>query len=152
MAKVWGEKALSALHEGGWLAGDALVILEESAKVDIALPAAFETLDQRAQGETQMLFPALHCRPMIARLFTTILALFGAGTMSQAPEFTQQYRQALGGAVAELRLVAERLRCGQRPLRPDAQRGAPAVSRDGQTRFWLNVASRSKARWSAMKG
>ena len=44
---------------------------------------------------------------MIARLFTAILALFGAGTMSQAPEFTQQYRQALGGAVAELRLVAE---------------------------------------------
>ena len=51
-----GEKALSALHEGGWLAGDALVILEESAKAEITLPAAFETLDQRAQGETQMLF------------------------------------------------------------------------------------------------
>lgn len=54
--KALGEKALSALHEGGWLAGNALVILEESAKVDIAPPAAFEPLDQRAQGETQMLF------------------------------------------------------------------------------------------------
>ena len=44
---------------------------------------------------------------MIARLFTTVLAVFGAGTMSQAPEFAQQYRQALGGAVTELRLIVE---------------------------------------------
>lgn len=44
---------------------------------------------------------------MIGRAFTGLLALIGAGTMSQAPEFTQQYRQALGGAVAELQVVAE---------------------------------------------
>lgn len=44
---------------------------------------------------------------MIARVFAAVLALFGAGTMSQAPEFTQQYRQALGGAVAELELIAQ---------------------------------------------
>lgn len=44
---------------------------------------------------------------MIGRVLTGLLALFGAGTMSQAPEFTQQYRQALGGAVAELQVVAE---------------------------------------------
>lgn len=54
--KGLGDKALNALHEGGWLAADALVVLEESAKAEIALPAAFQTLDQRAQGETQMLF------------------------------------------------------------------------------------------------
>lgn len=44
---------------------------------------------------------------MIGRVLTGLLALLGAGTMSQAPEFTQQYRQALGGAVAELQVVAE---------------------------------------------
>ncbi|MEM6710759.1 MAG: DUF2937 family protein [Pseudomonadota bacterium] len=44
---------------------------------------------------------------MIARLVTVLLALTGAGTMGQAPEFAQQYRQALGGAVAELQLVVE---------------------------------------------
>lgn len=44
---------------------------------------------------------------MIGRIFTGLLALAGAGAMSQAPEFTQQYRQALGGAVAELQVVAE---------------------------------------------
>lgn len=44
---------------------------------------------------------------MIGRVLTALLALAGAGTLSQAPEFTQQYRQALGGAVAELQVVAE---------------------------------------------
>lgn len=44
---------------------------------------------------------------MIGRVLTAFLALAGAGTLSQAPEFTQQYRQALGGAVAELQVVAE---------------------------------------------
>lgn len=44
---------------------------------------------------------------MIARLFTAVLALLGAGTMSQAPEFAQQYRQALGGAVGELEVIVE---------------------------------------------
>lgn len=44
---------------------------------------------------------------MIGRVLTGLLALLGAGTLSQAPEFTQQYRQALGGAVAELQVVAE---------------------------------------------
>lgn len=44
---------------------------------------------------------------MIGRVFTALLALGGAGALSQAPEFTQQYRQALGGAVAELEVIAE---------------------------------------------
>jgi len=44
---------------------------------------------------------------MIGRLFTAVLAVLGAGTLSQAPEFSQQYRQALGGAVAELEVVVE---------------------------------------------
>ena len=44
---------------------------------------------------------------MIARLFTMVLALAGAGTLSQAPEFAQQYRQALGGAVDELQVIVE---------------------------------------------
>ena len=44
---------------------------------------------------------------MIARVFTLLFALAGAGTLSQAPEFAQQYRQALGGAVAELQVIAE---------------------------------------------
>ncbi|MEM6381216.1 MAG: DUF2937 family protein [Pseudomonadota bacterium] len=43
---------------------------------------------------------------MIRKLFIMIVALAGAGTMSQAPEFAQQYRQALSGAVAELEQVA----------------------------------------------
>lgn len=44
---------------------------------------------------------------MIGRVLTMILALGGAGAASQAPEFTQQYRQALGGAVQELQVIVE---------------------------------------------
>ena len=44
---------------------------------------------------------------MIARLLTIVFVLAGGGTASQAPEFTQQYRQALGGAVGELRVIVE---------------------------------------------
>ena len=39
------------------------------------------------------------------RLPTLILALLGAALLSQAPEFAQQYRQRLGGALDELRVV-----------------------------------------------
>lgn len=45
---------------------------------------------------------------MIGRTFTLATALFAAFLASQAPEFAQQYRQRLGGAVDELaRVVAD---------------------------------------------
>ena len=44
---------------------------------------------------------------MIARTLALIFGLAFAGTASQAPEFAQQYRQRLGGAIDELaRIVA----------------------------------------------
>lgn len=46
--------------------------------------------------------------PRIARTLATALGLFGAAAASQGPEFAQQYRQRLGGAVDELRRVVER--------------------------------------------
>ena len=42
---------------------------------------------------------------MMGRVLTLILALVGAGLFSQAPEFAQQYRQALGVAVGELEVI-----------------------------------------------
>jgi hypothetical protein len=39
------------------------------------------------------------------RTIVLAAALAGGATLSQAPEFTQQYRQRLGGAIAEIRQV-----------------------------------------------
>lgn len=46
--------------------------------------------------------------PRIARTLAGALGLLGAVAASQGPEFAQQYRQRLGGAVDELRRVASR--------------------------------------------
>jgi 16S rRNA (guanine966-N2)-methyltransferase len=51
--KGLGEKALSALAEGGWLVPDALCVLEERKGVSVAVPPAFDVVDQRAWGDTQ---------------------------------------------------------------------------------------------------
>ena len=56
---MWGfgcDKALASLLAGGWLANGAIVVIEESAKADVALPDGLERLDQRQYGETQVVF------------------------------------------------------------------------------------------------
>lgn len=53
--KGLGEKALLSAREGGWLAADALIVLEEAADAEVAPPPAFELLDRREYGETQVL-------------------------------------------------------------------------------------------------
>ena len=54
--KGLGERALASAREGGWLAKDALVLFEEAAGAEIALPEGFEELDRRDYGETQVQF------------------------------------------------------------------------------------------------
>jgi 16S rRNA (guanine966-N2)-methyltransferase len=49
-----GEQALAALVEGAWLREDAIVVLEERADAEIALPPGFERIDARAYGDTQI--------------------------------------------------------------------------------------------------
>ncbi len=48
--------ALAALIEGGWLAKDALVVIEEAAGAEIELPPALTPEDARRYGDTQFLF------------------------------------------------------------------------------------------------
>ncbi|MGO4665706.1 RsmD family RNA methyltransferase [Bosea sp. 2YAB26] len=52
--KNLGEKALISARDGGWLAAGALIVLEEAAGVEIALPGDFEELERRDYGETQV--------------------------------------------------------------------------------------------------
>ena len=50
-----GGRALHSAAHGGWLAEDALVVLEERKDADVALPAGFEIVDRRTYGDTQVL-------------------------------------------------------------------------------------------------
>jgi len=52
--KGLGQQALSALAGGGWLAPNAIVVLEERAGVPLELPAAFREIDRRTYGDTQI--------------------------------------------------------------------------------------------------
>jgi 16S rRNA (guanine966-N2)-methyltransferase len=52
--KGLGEKALASALEGGWLAPDALIVLEEAADAEISLPEGLAELERRGYGETQV--------------------------------------------------------------------------------------------------
>jgi Protein of unknown function (DUF2937) len=60
--------------------------------------------------------------PRIARTMAAALGLLGGVAASQGPEFAQQYRQRLGGAIDELRRVVQRF---------DADAGANGHNREG---------------------
>jgi Protein of unknown function (DUF2937) len=60
--------------------------------------------------------------PRIARTTAAALGLFGGVVASQGPEFAQQYRQRLGGAIDELRRVVQRF---------EADAAANSQSREG---------------------
>jgi 16S rRNA (guanine966-N2)-methyltransferase len=55
-SKGLGEKALAGAAAGGWLKPGALCVLEELAAAAIETPPAFEVLDKRKSGETQLIF------------------------------------------------------------------------------------------------
>ena len=49
-----GDQALAALADGGWIADDAIVVVEERADAAIALPATFQEIDTRSYGDTKI--------------------------------------------------------------------------------------------------
>lgn len=53
--KGLGERALSAALEGGWLARNAIILMEE-VKGAFKTPDGFEKLERRAFGETEVTF------------------------------------------------------------------------------------------------
>jgi 16S rRNA (guanine966-N2)-methyltransferase len=46
--------ALASLLEGGWLGPNALCVVEEAAKVEIAAPDGLALIDERAYGDTKI--------------------------------------------------------------------------------------------------
>jgi 16S rRNA (guanine966-N2)-methyltransferase len=53
--KGLGGLALQSALDGGWIAAGAVVLLEERAGPDVALPEGLELLDRREAGEAQLL-------------------------------------------------------------------------------------------------
>ncbi|MFN3867534.1 MAG: 16S rRNA (guanine(966)-N(2))-methyltransferase RsmD [Hyphomicrobiaceae bacterium] len=51
-----GEKALASLAAGAWLAHGALLVVEERAGLDMALPAGFQLIEKRSWGDTEVRF------------------------------------------------------------------------------------------------
>jgi 16S rRNA (guanine966-N2)-methyltransferase len=57
--------ALASLIDGGWLEPDALLVVEEAARAEIAAPAGLESVDDRAYGDTRIaIFQARAPAPM----------------------------------------------------------------------------------------
>jgi 16S rRNA (guanine966-N2)-methyltransferase len=54
--KGLGEKALTSLAAGNWLAKDATIVLEEGADVTLDLPPGFEVNDRREYGAAAVHF------------------------------------------------------------------------------------------------
>ena len=55
-AKGLGEQALVSLRDGGWLATNATIVLEESSEADLALQEGFELDDRREYGAAALHF------------------------------------------------------------------------------------------------
>jgi 16S rRNA (guanine966-N2)-methyltransferase len=51
-----GEKALASLRDGGWLAADATLVLEESVEIHAAPPSGFILEDRRVYGSAAVHF------------------------------------------------------------------------------------------------
>jgi 16S rRNA (guanine966-N2)-methyltransferase len=54
--KGLADRALTALAGGGWLEAGALVVVEESAKAAVTWPDGFDVVDERAYGDTKVMF------------------------------------------------------------------------------------------------
>ena len=55
-AKGLAEKALASLRHGGWLAADALVVVEEAKSAAFSAPPGFAELERRAYDDTEFVF------------------------------------------------------------------------------------------------
>lgn len=53
--KGLGERALASARDGGWLAPDALVVLEEASSSLVVPPEGFRLLEERQYGDSKVL-------------------------------------------------------------------------------------------------
>jgi 16S rRNA (guanine966-N2)-methyltransferase len=58
--KGLAEKALASARAGGWLAPDALIVVEESAQAAFTPPDGFRELERRRYDDTEVIFLRAH--------------------------------------------------------------------------------------------
>jgi 16S rRNA (guanine966-N2)-methyltransferase len=51
----YAEKALASARDGGWLAPEALVVVEEAADAKFAAPEGFEETERRSYDDTELI-------------------------------------------------------------------------------------------------
>ena len=54
--KGLAERALASAREGGWLAPDALIVVEDAAQPGFAAPEGFRELERRRYNDTELVF------------------------------------------------------------------------------------------------
>jgi len=54
--------ALTSAHAGGWLTRDALIVVEEATKAQLAAPEGFREIDRRRYDDTEFIFLRLSQR------------------------------------------------------------------------------------------
>jgi 16S rRNA (guanine966-N2)-methyltransferase len=54
--KGFAEKALASAREGGWLADDVLLVVEEAVAAKFTAPEGFEVLERREYDDTEIVF------------------------------------------------------------------------------------------------
>jgi 16S rRNA (guanine966-N2)-methyltransferase len=54
--KNLGPPTLASLRDGGWLERGALIIIEEAAQIDVALPEGFALCEARRFGDARLIF------------------------------------------------------------------------------------------------
>lgn len=57
--KGLAQAALASAREGGWLAPDALIVVEEARKASFAPPPGFDAVQQRVYGDSELVFLTL---------------------------------------------------------------------------------------------
>jgi 16S rRNA (guanine966-N2)-methyltransferase len=50
------EKALASARDGGWLTGDALIVVEEAAEAGFKPPQGFDEIERRPYDDTEFVF------------------------------------------------------------------------------------------------
>lgn len=58
--KGLGPRALAAAHAKGWLAPDAIIVLEEDHRHELVLPEGITQTDRRQYGDTVLVFAAVN--------------------------------------------------------------------------------------------
>ena len=54
--KGLAEKALASARDGGWLTGDALIVVEEAADAGFKAPDGFDEVERRSYDDTEFVF------------------------------------------------------------------------------------------------